>query len=830
MTIAAEGANDGKEVRKNPEKLLSFRKPAEQWLHALPLGNGSLGAMVHGGVQRERIALNLDTFWSGGPRNHNVSGGPDILRAMRGLIFDGNADPSGVDALARQMQGPATESFQPLGDLIIEQLDAMADETSHVYSRELDLSTAVATTHFASQQGGFSREAFCPHADNVLVVRQVSTIKGGLNLRVTLHSVHKSVAAPDGGRSPRPLEQTMGLSGRAPDSIPGMGSDVDAGVSYSQQQGMLFDLAALVTADQGEVSLCADGSVEVRGATTVSILLSAADSYIGWSSAPHERLDDLRASNLAILAAAAELDHEALLARHRDDNSKLFNRVELDLGGTASENASPTDERLVGLRAGSTDAGLAELLFNFGRYLLIASSRPGTKPANLQGIWNADVRPPWRSNWTANINVQMNYWAAETTGLAECHEPLLEFIAELAESGSHTATELYGAGGWTSHHNLDIWGTTWPVGGGDGKPRWSMWPLSAAWLCRHLVDHNDFSPDPAFRRRAWPVIRGAAEFLLDFLVTDPRPTAAPGTLVTAPSTSPEASFIGPDGQVMALGVMTTMDNWLIRELFGSCLRLAATDAQCAALAPDGFSSRLAEALDRLPDIGLLEGGGINEWESKYQDEDPGHRHLSHLYGLYPSNLVDLHQTPRMAEEARLALERRLKSGGGGTGWSQAWVACLWARLGDGSAALRSINSLLSDSVADNLLDLHPPRIFQIDGNFGVAAAMAEMLLQSHSGEVKILPALPPEWPRGSVRGLRARNGLVAAIGWADGVVSFVELEGRPLQVVRLRLPTLSAQALNLDVVHTIQIPESGKYRLNPCRPAATALNHEALAH
>lgn len=829
MTGSAEAASTSKLLRHKRANLLSFASPAGEWLHALPLGNGSLGAMVHGGVHRERIALNLDTLWSGGPRGHGVIDGPETLSAMRTLIFDDNRDPAAVDALARQMQGPPTESFQPLGDLIIEEIEASGTgETSNVYRRELDLAAAVASTHFSGPRGGFSREAFCSQPDKVLAVRQVSTSRGGLNLRISLQSVHETEACP--GAAGHQLEQTIGLSGRAPDSIPGMGPGAHDGVSYGRRQGMLFDVAARVAADEGEVSLLADGSVEVRGATAVTILLSAADSYTSWSTAPHERPDRLRAYNETTLAAAGELGHDELLIRHRDDHAQLFNRVQLALGGAASGEAPPTNERLEALRAGTTDTSLVELLFNFGRYLLIASSRPGSKPANLQGIWNAEVRPPWRSNWTANINVQMNYWAAETTGLAECHEPLLEFIADLAASGGKTAAELYGAGGWTAHHNLDIWGTTWPVGGGEGQPRWSMWPLSAAWLCRHLVEHNDYAPDPAFLQRAWPVIRGAAEFLLDFLVADPRSTAAAGALVTVPSTSPEASFIGPGGKATALGVMTTMDNWLIRELFGSCLRLAAAEGPSSAWVEDGFTARLEAALDSLPQIGVLAGGGINEWEKPTRDEDPGHRHLSHLYGLYPSNLIDLQQTPRMAEEARLALERRLDAGGGGTGWSQAWVACLWARLGDGPAALRSINSLLADSVADNLLDLHPPRIFQIDGNFGIAAAVAEMLLQSHSCEVKILPALPPEWSRGSVRGLRARNGLVAAITWENGVVSHLELDGSPLQRVQLRLPASSARSLNLDVVHTIQIPESGKFVMKPGSPVAAALNHAALTH
>ncbi len=613
----------------------------------------------------------------------------------------------------------------------------------------------------------------------------------------------------------------MGLTGRAPDSIPGMGPGVREGVSYSRRQGMLFDVAARVTATGGEISLLADGSVEVHGATAVTIMLSAADSYTGWSTEPHDCVEQLRSRNDAILAAAGELGYDELLIRHREDHAKLFNRVQLTLGSTPSGEAPPTDERLVDLRAGTNDHTLVELLFNFGRYLLIASSRPGSKPANLQGIWNADVRPPWRSNWTANINTQMNYWAAETTGLAECHEPLLEFIAGLVDSGSKTAAEIYGAGGWTAHHNLDIWGTTWPVGGGEGQPRWSMWPMAAAWLCRHLMEHHDFSPDPLFRRRAWPVIRGAAEFLLDFLVLDPRPTATAGTLVTVPSTSPEASFLGTGGQVVALGVMTTMDNWLIRELFASCLRLAAAVEPLSESGTDRFAERLEAALGRLPQIGLVDGGGINEWEQPCKDEDPGHRHLSHLYGLYPSNQIDLQQTSHMAEQARLALQRRLDAGGGGTGWSQAWVACLWARLGDGSAALRSIKSLLTDSVAGNLLDLHPPRIFQIDGNFGATAAVAEMLLQSHSGELKILPALPSEWSRGSVRGLRARNGLVAAIDWVDGVVSRLELDGSPHQSVRLRLPASSAGSLNLEIVQTIQIPASGRFVLRLHNPGAS---------
>jgi alpha-L-fucosidase 2 len=428
------------------------------------------------------------------------------------------------------------------------------------------------------------------------------------------------------------------------------------------------------------------------------------------------------------------------------------------------------------VRAGGDDPALTQLQFAYGRYLLIASSRPGGQPANLQGIWNTEVAPPWNSNWTTNINLQMNYWPAETTGLADCHQPLFDLLTDLAAPGARTADAYYGAGGWTVHHNIDLWRATNPV---CGSPSWANWPMAAAWLCAHLWEHYLFGGDREFlAQRAYPLMRGAARFLLDLLTED-----ADRHLVTCPSTSPEHNFRLPDGSLAAVSAGATMDHWLASELLGNtaaAARLLHTDP------------RLVTALDaargRLRPPATGDDGRLLEWWEDLPEEDPGHRHLSHLYGLYPGSAIDPLTDPARTEAARRALDRRLAHGSGSTGWSIAWVAALAARLGDGELAHRSIRAMLAEFTAPNLFGLHPPDLFQIDGNFGLTAAVAEMLLQSHNGVLRLLPALPTAWPDGHAQGLRARGGSTVGLHWADGRLTEATIHAARAQRLTVLLP------------------------------------------
>jgi alpha-L-fucosidase 2 len=730
---------------------LWYKQAATDWSEALPIGNGRLGAMVFGGIETEHIQLNEETLWTGGPHSYDNPEAYQYLSKVRNLLNEENYIEA--EKLAEKMMGiPKYQmAYQPFGDLFLSFPKA---EKSTNYRRELDMQNAVSTVTYTSEGAHFTRKIFASRPDEAIVMQLECDKPGQINFDLSLTSPHPS-------KSISTNRNILLMTGQVAPRKDGEGEGASNLIGPWEDEGTKFAAKAKVSAEGGKVSTVGD-KISVKNADAVTIVYVAATSFV---NAKDVSADPIERTNDYLLATTGK-SFDELYKRHVDDYSELFNRVSLDLGSNLKNDTIPTNERLNRVKDGETDPLLSEQLFQFGRYLMISGSRPGTQPLNLQGIWNNEINPPWCSKYTININIQMNYWVAEICNLSECHEPFLRMVSELQEPGKNTAKIHYNAKGWVSHHNTDLWRGTAPVDGAH----WGMWPTGGGWLCQHLWEHYLYTGDTDFLKKNYPVMKGAAEFFFDALVEN-----EDGFLITSPSISPEHSHGGTNKDGMSsnrsgasLCAGPTMDGQILRDLFANCIK-----ASEILDIDKPFREQASQTRARLAPMKIGRHGQLQEWQEDWDNPNDPHSHVSHLYGLYPSSQINKYHTPELFDAAHTSLIQR----GDADGWPGAWRISLWARVGDGDRAQNALNKHVMHGLTSNLFN--GQRVFQIDANFGASAGIAEMLLQSHDGAIQLLPALPSEWKTGTINGLCSRGGFeIESMEWKDGEIVKVAIKSK----------------------------------------------------